>query len=264
MSDPTPRSGPFYLVDFGHGLGDPEWSALARAPGAVGAILKVSQGTKVYRSWFDAHWRACARAGGDRFGATWFRGAYVFGTPYDGARQADVAIDAIEAAGGWGDGDMPLAWDIEGAAWNDDKSLRRLVSQAFAARVRVRTGRAPMLYANGDIGIGPEDGFDTMWTPHPRRLASWPASRFRIYQYAGLNDGHVSYYDPSGPAAARGLPLRFPGFGSSHGVDVNVVLDGHRGRVLTDVRRLRHVLTGKSDSAATLAALAILGALVAL
>ena len=246
---PATSDGPFFLVDFGHGLGSPEFPALVRATNIVGAILKVSQGTSSqWPSWFNKQWRRARDAGGGRYGSTWFRGAYHFATPADGARQADFALDAIEAAGGWDDGDMPLAWDIEGDAWNDDKALRRRVSSKFAARVLQRTGRRPMLYGNGDIGIGADDGFDTMWTPHPRRLAPWPAARFRIYQYAGLNNGTVSYYDPRGIPARKGFPLRVPGWGSSHGTDMNVVLNG--GNALTDVRKLRSVLTGKNGSRA--------------
>lgn len=238
-------TGPFFIPDFGHGLGSPEFDALARVPNIVGSILKVTQGTgAAWPAWFNTHWPRARAAGGARYGSTWFRGAYVFGTPDDGVRQCDFALDQIDRAGGWGPGDMPLAWDIEGDAWRDDKALRRRVSAAFAARYYQRTGRQAMLYANGDIGIGPDDGFNILWTPHPRRLGVWPASRFVVYQYAGLNNGRVSYYDPSSVPARRGFPLRIAGWGSSHGTDMNVVLDGENGDALMDASRLREVLVG--------------------
>ncbi len=244
------NTGPFFMVDFGRGLRTPEWDALTRGPNVVGAILKVSQGLVYDTRWFREQWSRARAAGGARYGSTWFRGAYHFATPGDGspahgAAQADYALDTIDAAGGWGDGDIPLAWDIEGDAWNDDKALRRRVSMGFAERVYRRTGRQPWLYANGDIGIGADDGFSIMWTPHPKRLAPWPVSKFGLYQYAGLNDGRVSYYDPSGIPAQRGFPLRIDGWGSSHGTDMNVVI-GRDGRALTSAAELAPRLTGNT------------------
>jgi GH25 family lysozyme M1 (1,4-beta-N-acetylmuramidase) len=178
-------------------------------------------------------------AGGDRYGLTWFRGAYHFGVPnVSGATQADFALDTIDRAGGWHDGDMPLAWDIEGDAWNDDKKLRRKISMEFAARVLQRTGRRPEFYGNGDIGIGPDDGFGGLWTPHPKRLGGWPVARWNLYQYAG--DG--KYYDPNGIPAKKKFPLYIPGWGLPPGEDMNTVLEG--GVTVKDVTKLRGRLTG--------------------
>ena len=232
-----PAKGPFFGVDFGHGLGDPEWGALALDPRTVFAILKVSQGMAEWPKWFGKQWPLARMCWGSRYGVSGFRGAYVFIVPGDGAAQCDNALEQIDKAGGWGDGDMPLAMDIEGNAWNDDKTLRRRVSMQFAERYHKRTGRLAMFYGNGDIGIGPDDGFDLMWTPHPKRLAGWPVDRFALYQYAGLDDGKTSYYDPSNSAARKGFPLRIKGWGSSHGTDMNVVLD-EKGNALLDAARL--------------------------
>ena len=230
-------TGPFYVTDFGHGLRAPEFDALVAAPGVVGAILKVTQGSAAWPSWFNRAWPRARACWGDRYGVTGFRGAYAFVTPDDGGRQCDFALDQIERAGGWADGDMPLAMDIEGDAWNDDKALRRRVSMQFAKRYLKRTGRMPTFYGNGDIGIGPDDGFDQHWTPHPKRLEDWPVEQFTLYQYAGLTRGETRYYDPSSSPARRGMPLRIPGWGSSHGTDMNVVLD-ERGNALMDAARL--------------------------
>lgn len=230
-------TGPFFVVDFGHGLRTPEFPALIRAQNVVGAILKVSQGMAAWPKWFNRHWPRARASAGPRYGVDWFRGAYFFVLPGDGAAQVDFALDQIEAAGGPGPGDMPLAMDIEGDAWNDDKALRRRVSMQAAERYYQRTGRRLTFYGNGDIGIGPDDGFDQMWTPHPKRLAEWSVDRFTLCQYAGLTGGKVRYYDPSSPSARRGFPLRVRGWGSTHGTDMNVVLD-EKGSALTDATRL--------------------------
>jgi len=230
-------NGPFYVVDFGHGLGSPEFGALVRAGNIVGVIMKVSQGMAEWPAWFGKNWPRARSCWGDRYGVTGFRGAYTYIVPGDGAAQCDNALDQIERAGGHGPGDLPLAMDIEGDAWNDDKALRRKVSMQFAERYHKRTGRMATFYGNGDIGIGPNDGFDQHWTPHPKRLAAWPLDQFTILQYAGLEGGKVRYYDPSSSPARKKFPLRIPGWGSSHGTDMNVVLD-EKGNALIDAARL--------------------------
>lgn len=249
---------PFFMADFGHGLTKPEWAALASGKHVIGAIMKATQGfgpphdpDPFPTKWFVREWEKCRIAGGARYGHTWFRGAYHFlipgnGTEKSGALQADFIFDTIEQAGGFRDGDLPVAMDIEGDAWNDNKSLRRKVSMGFARRAIERDphGREPILYANGDIGIGPNDGFRLMWTPHPKRLAKWPIDRFAIYQYAGLNKGKVSYYNRGDSPARRKFPLRIPGFGSNHGTDMNVILD-ERGNAITDASELRARLLGE-------------------
>lgn len=247
---------PFFMVDFGHGLTKPEWAALSEGKNVVGAIMKATQGfgpphdpNPFPTAWFIREWEKCRRAGGARYGRSWFRGAYHFlipgnGTEASGSLQADFLLDTIEQAGGLRDDDLAPAMDIEGEAWNDNKKLRRKVSIGFAKRVIERTGRQPILYANGDIGIGPDDGFHLMWTPHPRRLAPWPIDRFAIYQYAGLNKGKVSYYNRGDSPARRKFPLRIPGWGSNHGTDMNVILDEH-GNAITNVDELRSRLLGE-------------------
>ena len=238
---PVTQTGPFFLSDIYSGdIKEPDFGALVAATNIVGVILKVTQGTSYDTAWFLKNWPKARAAGAERYGSTWFRGAYHFGVPTDGAKQADYALDTIERAGGWSGGDLPLAWDIEGNAWKDNDALRRKISMQFAARYLQRTGQKPYLYANGDIGIGPDDGFSMLWTPHPKRLGKWPVAKWPLYQYAG--DGE--YYDPLGIPAKKKFPLYIPGWGKPPGEDMNVVLE-KTGNACADLSRVRELLTGR-------------------
>jgi GH25 family lysozyme M1 (1,4-beta-N-acetylmuramidase) len=238
---PVTQTGPFFFSDIYKGdIASPNYAALVAATNIVGVILKVTQGLHYDTTWFHENWPKLRAAGGDRYGASWFRGGYVFGEPDDdGARQCDYALDQIAAAGGFGAGDLPLAWDLEGDAWTSD-AQRRKISMQFAARYLQCTGQKPILYSNGDVGVGPADGFSMLWTPHPKRLGAWPVERWPDYQYAG--DGQ--YYDPNGIPAQRKFPLYIPGWGKPPGEDMNVVLE-KTGNACADVSRLAELLTGR-------------------
>src|SRR5437016_5796587 len=93
----------------------PEWKKLASDERFHGAFLKVSEGTWYDDSgWLRDNWADARAAGGRRYGRSWFRGAYHYLRFFEGdeakkgfgAAQADDFLARIEAAGGWGAGDL--------------------------------------------------------------------------------------------------------------------------------------------------------------
>jgi hypothetical protein len=240
IGDPDP---PYLLVDlYPLDLGPrPPWEVLARTPGYVGAIIKAMEGTG-YRDggWFAANWPAVQEAGGDRYPDTWFRGAYLFlRFAVAGADQADAYLDAIDAAGGWGDGDILPIIDVEqGGPQNPNRraSAQQVIdcTTDCADRIRERTGRRVMLYGRGamrDLGITDHMGCDVVWNPaytNPmvrNGLQSWDLDDIVLWQYCG-----------DGTAAFPKLPHSVPGFG--HGkVDISVYIQGAEKPTLDEARR---------------------------
>lgn len=206
---------PYFVADiYANDLGPmPNFAALAADPRIVGVILKATQGTYYAPQWFVNNWPRARVCG--------IRGAYHFGDPNQpGAAQADFLLNLVNAAGGLTISDMPLAWDLEGAAWQSNQQIID-VSSAFAARILERTGRRPLLYTGAtvrDRGITDKMGFDGLWTPHLNMdRAGWRLSEYKLWQYAG--DGKL--YNPA--SAVYGFPTSIPGWG---GTDMNVVMDG--------------------------------------
>lgn len=239
-------SGPFLFPDLSAGdIASPNFNALAAMPNVIGCVLKATDGTVYDSSWFIRNWPLLRAAGGSRTGSTWFRGAYHFLRQAEsGAAQAHVCLSVIAAAGGMDDDDMMIIVDVEGDGWTP--ALARQIAGDFDAYVFAATGRHCILYADGDIGIGPDIGFAKIWTPHPQRLADWSLAQMVAFQYAG--DG--SYYNPSAFPAQGRYPLSVPGWSTSNGkpgVDFSVVTNSV-GSYETDINAARLALTGSSGS----------------
>lgn len=238
-------SGPYFIPDiYEQDLGpSPNFGALAADSRMVGCILKATQGIGYSPAWFTANWPRVKDAGGSRYGDSWFRGCYHFGTPSaSGADQADYLLAAVDRAGGWDDGDMVPAWDLEGSAWNSNQQIVD-ISSAFAARIQSRLGKTPLLYAGSlirDRGITDHMGFARLWSPQINMAAAnWSIDQYALWQYAG--DGGKGYdlranYPQSG---SMGFPLTVPGWG---GTDMSVVMDG--GMPATSISAVRSVLIG--------------------
>lgn len=199
------------------------WARLAAAgPPWHGAILKASHGT---RRWTEGrlatHWPAIRGAAGKRYGVDFFRGAYHYLlVGHDGAAQADVYLSAIEAAGGWDVGDLWPIVDVEEgngnnqlvAARQDGVSLLCHNVEAFAARIRERTGRDAVLYFGGwlrELGLRERLGCAHAWIAAytPTLPAAWWRSLGFVelwgWQYAGAMPGRVD-------AALAGYPRTTP------------------------------------------------------
>lgn len=224
-----------YSGDLG---GEPNWQGAVDAPNFVGAIVKATESTSFNTDWFSKNWPLVKQVGGDRYGQTWFRGAYHFlKFNRDGTAQADFFLDTIESAGGYDVGDIIPIVDVElghdGKAdsqgrtrprnSNWDASAQQIIdcTSAWAERVKERTGQEVMLYGNGamrDKSIKDRMGCDWLWVPRytatlPREIyerAGWTLDRVAMWQYSG-----------DGEAALPGYPREVENFGK---VDLSVIL----------------------------------------
>ena len=218
--------------------GNPQWDAVVSAEYFVGAIIKATEFISFDTTWFSSNWSAVKAAGGDRYGTTWFRGAYHFlKFNQDGAAQADFYLKTIDDAGGFDVGDIIPIVDVElgndgqpnehgkvhprNSNW--DASSQQIIdcTSAFAERVKAATDMEVMLYGNGamrDKSITDRMGCDWLWIP--RYTATLPAL---MYTRAGWDREHVAMwqYCGDGTAALPDYPTSIDGFGN---VDISVVL----------------------------------------
>ena len=245
ISTDTPDPGPPYLIadvfsgdHSGLVGGAPDWPALAAATGLYGGIIKAWEGKSFSDTgWFAQNWPAVREAGGDRYGKSWFRGAYlflIFGRT--GSEQGDAYLKAIDDAGGWGAGDIHPIIDVElghdavpatatkparAAHPNQNASKQQVIDCATACAERIRevTGKKVILYgrrAMHHLGIKDRMGCDMVWNPsytpdmHLGGLEAWDPSDIVMWQYRG-----------DARSLAKGLPQSIPGFGEC---DTSVVL----------------------------------------
>lgn len=224
-----------YSKDVG---GNPNWAAVVDAPNFVGGIIKATQSTSFNTSWFEKNWPVVKDVGGERYGTTWFRGAYHFLTfDKDGAAQADFFLDTVDKAGGFDVGDIIPILDVElgndgkpdehghtrprNSNW--DASAQQIIdcTSSCAERVKQRSGQEVMLYGNGamrDKSINDRMRCDWLWIPRytstlPREMyerAGWTLDRVAMWQYCG-----------DGDAALPDYPREVKNFGK---VDISVIL----------------------------------------
>jgi GH25 family lysozyme M1 (1,4-beta-N-acetylmuramidase) len=228
------------LVDVFSGdvKGKPQWDAVVAAPEFVGGIIKATEGTGFGPDWFKVNWAKLRDVAPDRYGTTWFRGAYHFMRfEESGADQADFYLRKIDEAGGFGPGDIIPIVDVElgndgkpdenGVVKprhpNQDASAQKIIdfTTEWANRVREVTGQQVMLYGNGamrDKGITDRMGCDWLWIPRytptlPAQMytrAGWDLPSVAMWQYCG-----------DGTAFLANYPKEVAGFGK---VDISVVL----------------------------------------
>jgi hypothetical protein len=239
-------AGHFFIPDVSAHQGElPNFSAVAADSRMVGCIIKATQGVTYAPSWFTVNWPRVTAAGGSRYGKSWFRGCFHFATPTpSGTAQADYLLKAVERAGGWGDGDMPPAWDLEGSAWTSRQQIVDVSSQ-FAERIKQQLGKAPILYTGAvwrSFGVKEKAGFTKLWTTHMDKMAlyGWPNSSVVLHQYVGTG----KYYNPASAAATQRYPTGVSGLAAT--ADMNVVMDG--GTPATSIERVRQILTGSGGT----------------
>ena len=235
-------AGPFFIVDLSAWEGPrPNFDAIVAARDHVGCIIKATQGVTYSPSWFTENWPRVRAAGGDRYGSSWFRSCYHYAEPTpSGTAQADYLLRAVDRAGGWGPGDFPPAWDLEGPKWTSRQQIVDVSSQ-FSERIQQAIGKAPILYTGSvwrKFNVQEKSGFDKMWTPHMDLMArvGWRNESIVLHQYVG--DG--KYWSPSSQPAKLGYPTSVPGLSAK--VDMNVVMDG--GAPATSIERVQAVLFG--------------------
>jgi len=217
---------------YGDGVKPSQWKIVADAGLPwVGAILQVCNGTDV-AGWFIDSWEPLKEAGGARYGIDWFRGSYGYmriipaQTPAQNIayalRQADAFLSGIEAAGGFGIGDLWPAVDVERAG--NSGSIASMVVDAtstWSETILRRTGRRPILYAGSyfkDLGIKDHCGCQMLWFPRWEATLSeadygaigWTRDRLWGWQYCGDGNAKLANYPhttPIGPLDITAIVL---------------------------------------------------------
>lgn len=180
----------------------------------AGLSMQCSSGLSLAGTWFDRSWRASSRAiVGARYGVDWFRMAYhylVIGQST--SQQADLALRAVEVAGGWDDGDLWLGVDVERAQQPADASKAQVEDgvSAFAQRVLAATGKRPVLYAGSytrGLGISSRMGCCLLWYPQWSSSLNWST-----VQSMGFDMGSTLLWQVTGnaPASVLGYPATTP------------------------------------------------------
>jgi GH25 family lysozyme M1 (1,4-beta-N-acetylmuramidase) len=253
------REGTFIVPDIypGDFKGDPPFHLL---PGltvdgkeVVGCVVKASQGTgwgRQNEDWFKRSWKAVLQASGSRYGVDFFRGCYHYlQFSVDGAKQADYFCDLVDAAGGWGAGDLMPWVDIEEAdqgSWASQKlekiadaSLRKRLAgevsacaTAFIQRLKARTGLRVAVYGRGvfrDLQMT-SCKFGSDSAVNPAYTASLPP----MDKY-GVSLDDISLWQLSGDTGPvlAGYPNALPGWGTH---DYSVYIDGPRKTSLKTLR----------------------------
>jgi hypothetical protein len=166
----------------------------AAGPPWTGVGLQCSNELYTYTAWFDAMWAAAGPgATNPSYGRSAFRFAYHYyvcaahqtdpdantaaQTAY-GTQQADVACNAVKAAGGWGAGDLPIAVDIENGEQPAGYTAADIYTgiSAFAKRVVERTGKQPILYGGSllrQLHITSRMGCGYLWIPEWSPELDW-------------------------------------------------------------------------------------------
>lgn len=187
----------------------------------VGALLKATEGLGYAPQWFVDAWRAI----GTR--PELLRGWYHFlRFSLPGDKQADYALAAVERAGGYRAGELSIlpVVDVERNKANLTASAAQVEDcvEAFARRIRERTGRGTLLYGRGamrDLGIRSKMGCVGVW--NPAYTAEMPMTGLEAW---GLDDVVMwQYSDGKGDASRHMLPLKSP-----IGGDCSVYVDGAR------------------------------------
>lgn len=188
--------------------GRPDWAPLVADPRYVGAILKATDGVRYPTEWFAAQWPAVRAAAGARYGQSFVRGAYHylrFGD--DPEAQARFYLATVDAAGGWGDGDLVPIVDVErgsegGTNHAAGAAQVERVTTAFVAAVKQATGQVVMVYGRGamrDLGLTSRFGADYLWNPaYTSQMVSaagqgWPDDRVVLWQYTDGTVNHTAY-----------------------------------------------------------------------
>lgn len=152
-----------------------DWEALAADRRVAGIIHKATQGMRVDPSYGARKREARLR------GYLW--GSYHLGMPGDPIGQADCYVDTVRP-----DDAEVLALDLEGL--DPDRFMSLEDAQRFIERIRERTGRYPLVYANSAVvreittSCGPRSVFSRcpLWYARPGPvIAPFPAGVWQTY-----------------------------------------------------------------------------------
>jgi GH25 family lysozyme M1 (1,4-beta-N-acetylmuramidase) len=222
----------------------------------VGCVVKASEGVgwgPTNEAWFKRSWQKVREVAGARYGSDFFRGCYHFLLiSVDGTKQADYFCDQVDAAGGWGDGDLMPWVDIEEGGqghWAPQKletitdpTLRKTLSDqvtacatAFISRFKSRTGLRIAVYGRGvfrdlqmtNCKFGSDSAVNPAYTQTMPRMEQYgvPLDDISLWQLQGTGNGNQ--------AVSPGFPSVFPGWGA---MDYSVYIDGPRKTTLKTLR----------------------------
>jgi hypothetical protein len=212
---------------------------------------KCGKGLVDCEEWFKRSWKKIREVAGDRYGVDFFRGCYHYlRFSLDGAKQADYFCDLVDAAGGWGEGDLMPWMDIEeagqGPQWaqhnleTTTNTVRKQLSDqvtacatAFIKRFKERTGLRIAVYGRGifrdlhmtNCKFGSDSAVNPAYTPAPMpKMDSYgvPIDDISLWQLCGDGEVHLP-----------GYPSKLPRWGAT---DYSVYIDGARKTTLKSLR----------------------------
>jgi hypothetical protein len=218
--------------------------------GAPWDSKKCHKGLVDCEDWFKRAWQRIREVAGDRYGVDFFRGCYHYlKFSLDGAKQADYLCDLVDAAGGWGTGDLMPWVDIEEAhqgPWAPQKletikdpAVRKRLSDeitscatAFIQRFKERTGLRIAVYGRGvfrdlhmtNCKFGSDSAVNPAYTSRMPKMDDYgvPLDDISLWQLCG--DGKVDL---------PGYPSKLPGWGAT---DYSVYIDGSHKTTLKSLR----------------------------
>lgn len=178
-----------------------------------GMIVQATHGKSLPSSWFNAMWPELKRAAGPRYGIDWLRGAYHYLIVGDDERtQAEMFVRAIETAGGWGDGDVWPAVDVERGEQPPNASAAQVehAVSSYAEHVLRLLGKRPLGYLGSytrDLGIKSRMGCALLWYPQWDATLSWgnvarmgwDQRTTLLWQYCGDGNAQLAGYPHTTP-----------------------------------------------------------------
>lgn len=187
---------------------------IAAGPPWYGWLGKCTQGNYYGGgAWFKQHWADARKLAGSRYGVTWFRGCYHYlDVRVDPKAQANYYLHAIDAAGGWGAGDLWPVVDVERAGQRGVISAQLVIDRVseWVRLVKAATGRQVILYGGSylrELGIKNTMGCSLLWAarytaqlPYDSYVSiGWDITRLFAWQYCGDGVGKLAGYPMTSP-----------------------------------------------------------------
>jgi GH25 family lysozyme M1 (1,4-beta-N-acetylmuramidase) len=154
---------------------DINWDRLATDKRVVAIIHRATIGDRVDRKYAERRDEAKRRD------YKW--GAYHFGRPGDPIKQADFFLTTVKPAA-----DELIALDLESVDEGKDMSLEE--ARVFITRIKEKTGRYPLVYANNEVtkAIADQYGADDLFSKtrlwyarFKRNVTDFPSGTWKTY-----------------------------------------------------------------------------------
>ena len=154
---------------------DIDWDKLATDNRVVAIIHRATIGDRADRKYAERRDEAKQR------GYKW--GAYHFGRPGDPIKQADFFLRTVKPAA-----DELIALDLE--SMDEDKDMSLEEARIFIKRIKEKTGRYPLIYANNEVAkaisdqYGADDVFSKthLWYARFKRtVTDFPSVTWKSY-----------------------------------------------------------------------------------